>query len=141
VYRSEESIAEQFLPDRFKGERCFSTSIYFLLESNQFSKFHRIKSDEIWHHYTGDAVDIHVIDEDGKYSVLKLGKDIENGEMPMAVIPMNAWFGAQFTYENSFVLTGCTVSPGFDFADFEMADREYLLVLFPQYKNIIEILT
>jgi predicted cupin superfamily sugar epimerase len=92
VYRSEEEIKQEHLPPRYSGTRCYSTSIYFLLTSDEFSAFHRIKSDETWHFYDGSHVTIHVIDEKGNYSSVKLGSNPENNEEFQFTIPHGAWF-------------------------------------------------
>lgn len=141
IYRSEESVSPDALPARFGGERAFSTSIYFLLNKNEISAFHRIKSDEIWHFYDGTAALIHIIDESGKLTTLHLGRGIELGESFQAVAPKNCWFAAEVFDKKSFALVGCTVSPGFDFNDFELADRDELSKAYPEHKELIERLT
>jgi len=141
VYRSEEEIAGEHLPERFSGERHHSTSIYFLLSSDTFSAFHRIKSDELWHFYDGSAVTIYMIDNDGNYSEITLGRNIENGEVLQCAIPHGVWFGAKVSEPDSFCLVGCTVAPGFHFDDFELGEREKLLEMFPQHTKIINELT
>lgn len=141
VYRSDEEIAGGHLPERYSGSRHHSTSIYFLLTSDTFSAFHRIKSDELWHFYVGSPVTIYMIDDKGMYSEIKLGRDIDAGEVFQCVIPKSVWFGAKVNSADSFCLVGCTVAPGFHFDDFELAERDELLKLFPQYKEIIERLT
>ena len=141
IYRSNESISNYSLPDRFDGDRCFATSIYFLLEKNNFSAFHRIKSDEIWHFYQGESITIYTIDNSGNLKNHKLGNNPENEEELQVVIPRNTWFAAILNKQDSFALVGCTVSPGFNFNDFELAKRELLINLFPQHKEIIEKLT
>ncbi len=141
VYRSDEETAAEHLPERFSGSRHHSTSIYFLLTSDTFSAFHRIKSDELWHFYEGSAVTIYMIDSEGNYSEITLGRNIESGEVLQCVIPHGVWFGAKVNAADSFCLAGCTVAPGFHFDDFELGEREELLKLFSQHKEIIEILT
>lgn len=136
VYRSEETIPSQILPDRFSGDRFFSTSIYYLLRRCEFSKFHRIKSDEIWHFYAGSPMQIIHIDKDGKLIKRQLGIDIENEITPQLIVYAGDWFAAQSLGDYSLV--GCTVSPGFDFTDFEIADRKKLISAFPQHQQIIE---
>ena len=81
TYRSPEAICKDSLPARYEGDRSFSTSIYFLLIGEQFSAFHQLKSDELWHFYVGSPLTIHIIDEDGNYSTTKLGRDLEKGEV------------------------------------------------------------
>lgn len=141
VYRSDELIQKEHLPGRFSGSRHHSTSIYFMLTSGTFSAFHRIKSDELWHFYKGSPVTIYMIDNDGKYSEILLGDDLESGETFQCVIPAGAWFGAKVIEPDSFCLVGCTVAPGFHFDDFELGEREELMKLFPQLGEIINKLT
>ena len=138
VHRTLEKTNE--LPDRFDGPRSFSTSIYYLLRSGDRSVFHRIKSDELWHHYDGSSLTIYVL-ETGGLRTHKLGKSIEKGELPQLIIPANHWFAARVEHTASFVLAGCTVSPGFDFRDFEMAAKEDLLNEYPAEAKIISELT
>lgn len=137
TYRAAESIASEALPNRFSGNRSFSTAIYYLLQKGDYSAFHRINSDECWHFYAGKTLLIHIIENDGKYYVVKLGADINAGETFQFVVPAEAWFAAEPAENTVFTLVGCTVAPGFDFADFEMADKQFLLSAFPQHCNII----
>ena len=141
IYRSGEYIKRDHLPTRFSGDRCFSTSIYFLLKSNDFSVFHRIKQDEIWHFYEGSALCLHIINPDGNYSEVILGRNIFSGQVLQAIIPAGSFFGALPEKSNSYSLAGCTVSPGFEFDDLEIPERDTLLVDFPQHAVIIERLT
>ena len=136
TYRSAEIIPGAALR-KFEGDRNYSTAIYYLLEQGDHSAFHRIKSDECWHHYAGDTLLIHLLYNDGKYACIKLGSAINEGEVFQFVVPANTWFAAECAEKTSFVLTGCTVAPGFDFADFEMADKELLLHEFPEYSSAI----
>ncbi len=119
------------------GLRSASTAIYFLLTDGNFSAFHRIKSDECWHHYEGDTVNIHVLHPNGGYELIKLGKDVEAGELQQAVVPAEAWFASESTGQLGYALVGCTVAPGFDFADFELAHAASLSKDFPQHNNLI----
>jgi len=137
TYRSSEVVSEKCLPERFSGGRVFSTAIYFLLEGFQYSAFHRIKSDELWHFYEGCALNIYVIHPSGEGEVLRLGSDINNGESFQRLVPAGCWFASRPVLRNGYSLAGCTVSPGFDFADFEMAKKSVLLSEFPQYANWI----
>lgn len=136
TYRSSELIPLNSLPERFIGERNFSTAIYFLLVENAFSAFHRIQSDECWHFYTGDSVDIHVLHPNGNYELIKLGNNIEIGEQYQAVVPAGAWFASKTN--GNYSLVGCTVSPGFDFADFELANAVELASQFPAQVSLIK---
>jgi len=122
------------------GPRAASTAIFFLLPSGAFSAFHRVRSDEVWHFYDGDPLALHVIGEDGASSTIRLGRDLASGERPQAVVPANAWQAAEPLGE-SFTLCGCTVAPGFDFKDFELARREELAARFPARAELIRRLT
>jgi len=135
-YRSTGEIKNSTLPKNFNGNRAFSTAIYFLLEKGNFSAFHRIKSDELWHFYDGDPIAIHVINYDGILTTHILGKQPHKGVFPQIAIPANTWFASESTGDYS--LAGCTVSPGFDFNDFEMADKNKLIDLYREYSIIIE---
>lgn len=139
-YRSTEQVPMLGLPGRFDGERAFCTAIYFLLSGDEFSAFHRIKQDELWHFYDGDGLTVHVIDRAGYYSENRLGRDIENNESFQLVVQAGDWFGANLT-DGGYALVGCTVAPGFDFADFEMPSGKELLSLYPQHGDIITKLT
>lgn len=141
TYRSAETIAQSALPDRFGGERSFGTAIYFLLESRHTSALHRIQSDEIWHFYAGGPLEIFVIYPDKTLTIIRLGNNPEWGEVFQAVVPAGCWFGSKPAEGIDFSFVGCTVAPGFDFADFEMADRTSLLNAFPEHKAVIEMLT
>lgn len=121
----------------FLTAKSSSTAIYFLLTATNFSAFHKIKSDELWHFYKGDVLHIHVISPNGEYSIIKLGNNIENGEQFQAVVPANYWFASEVATGGNFAFVGCTVAPGFDFEDFEMAAKDSFLQAFPQHKEII----
>jgi len=138
TYRSHEVILKQALPERFAGDRVFSTCIYFLLNKKECSVFHRIQQDEGWHFYEGSSLTIHIIDPLGEYSAVKLGRDIENGESFQAVVKAGCWFAAAVDNTEAFSLVGCTVAPGFDFADFDIADRHRLVALYPEHRDVIE---
>jgi predicted cupin superfamily sugar epimerase len=141
TYCSKEKISAGALPDRFAGDRYFSTAIYFLLEGKQFSAFHRIKSDELWHFYTGVGLHIYVLHSDGRGEVLKLGDDLANGYSFQQLVPAGCWFASKPVNENGFSFVGCTVAPGFDFVDFEMANKEKLLDEYPGHEKWINELT
>ena len=140
-YKSLEQIPQNALPSRFKTDLSFSTAIYYLLESKDFSAFHKIKSDEIWHFYAGSPLIIYCIDLLGNSHELELGPDILNGQQLQIIIKAGHWFAARVKEPDSFMLCGCTVSPGFEFHDFTLADREELLKAFPQHARNIVALT
>lgn len=137
TYRSAESAAADALPERFGGTRSFSTAIYFLLEQWNFSAFHRIKSDECWHFYAGQTLLVHIILPDGSWQTVKLGSNAAADEVFQFVVPANCWFASEPDKATSFAFTGCTVAPGFDFADFELAKADELSRLYPQHEAAI----
>ena len=120
-----------------QGRRNLATNIYFLLKSEGFSAFHRIKSDEVWHFYTGHPVMILEIDEEGQLQKHLLGSNPDNNETFQHVVKAGRWFAAKVMTERSYSLVGCTVSPGFDFHDFELGDRASLINLYPKHTAII----
>lgn len=123
------------------GKRNSSTAIYFLLFKYNFSAFHRIASDEVWHFYAGDPISVFVIHQNGTLEEMRLGNDFSEGQVPQCVVPAGAWFASKVANGGLYGLVGCTVSPGFDFADFEMGDRIPLMKEFPQHTEIISELT
>ncbi len=137
TYRSSLSFA----PTGFTAERAVSTCIYFMLTSGSFSAFHRIKSDEIWHFYRGAPIQLHIISANGSYRHVRIGNDILNGEHPQFIVKAGDWFASEVVDPDSYALAGCTVAPGFDFADFEMAQRDALSAAFPTHREIIARLT
>jgi predicted cupin superfamily sugar epimerase len=137
TYRADMLLPKQSLPARFQGPRAASTAIYFLLEGEDFSAFHRLQSDEVWHFYFGGTLVVHVIEADGRYSKIKLGSNLEDGEALQAVVKAGCWFASQVQDEKSFALVGCTVAPGFDFEDFQMAKREELVGSYPQHREMV----
>ncbi len=136
-YRSDENLIKTAIDERYSGSRSVSTSIYFLLTGNQFSAFHKIKSDEIWHFYDGVPIELYLISNDGNLEIKKLGINITRNEFPQIIIKKDVWFAAKPVDKENFTLVGCTVAPGFEFDDFELGDRTSLLKKFPQYKDLI----
>ncbi len=141
TYRSDGNITSKCLPDNYSGDRNYATGIYFLLTSDTFSAFHKIHQDEMWHFYDGAAIRLHIISPEGTYSEVLIGKDLNNNEYPQFVVPGGHWFAAEVSGKNAFSLAGCTVSPGFDFADFNMPSRDELLALYPQHADVVQKLT
>ena len=137
TYRASETLTA--LPRRFDGARSVSTAIYFLLEVGQCSHLHRIRSDEVWHFYAGDPLIVVEIDPEGGLRTTRLGGG--EGAVYQHVVPAGAWFGATLAEGGRFTLVGCTVAPGFDFADFELADRAALLAEYPAHQDWIRRLT
>ena len=141
TYRSAEKIPHHALPTRFSGDRNFSTGILFLLENHHFSALHRIQADEMWHFYAGGPLNVYVILPSGELEIIRLGNNPDRGEVFQAVVPAGCWFGSKPADETAYSLVGCTVAPGFDFADFELAKRLDLLDQYPQNREVIELLT
>jgi len=112
-----------------------------LLEGKQFSAFHRIKSDECWHFYRGIGLHIYILYPDRSGEIFKLGDELHSGYSHQRVVPAGCWFASKPVHENGFSFVGCTVAPGFDFADFEMAEKEKLLSEYPRYEEWINMLT
>nr|WP_299384097.1 cupin domain-containing protein [Allomuricauda sp.] len=141
VYRSKGQIAAEALPDQYGTARNYTTSIYFLLTSDTFSAFHKIKQDEIWHFYSGSPLMLYVISEEGELSEHSIGNDFGKGQVPQFVVPGNHWFAAKTIHPDDYSFVGCTVSPGFDFKDFVLPERRKLLEKFPEHSDIIKSLT
>ncbi len=141
TYRSSWILHKSTLPPGMKGNRNAATCIYFLLEKGGFSALHRIAADEIWHFYDGVTLSIYEIDPQGRLTVHKLGRNVHQGEQLQLVIAAGSWFGARVDEEDGFSLVGCTVAPGFDFEDFELAQRRQLQAKYPQHKELIQSLT
>lgn len=140
IFRSDEFLNKD-LPKRYQGMHTMYTSIYFLLSENDFSAFHVLKSDEIWHFYDGTTLDLHIINIDGVLKTISLGKEIEKGENYIFLIKAGEYFAAEVKDKKSYSLVGCTVSPGFEYEDFELCKRESLTKKFPQHNDIINRLT
>jgi predicted cupin superfamily sugar epimerase len=141
TYRADLVLSNESLPPHFTGPRAASTGIYFLLEAENFSAFHRLRSDEMWHFYVGTRVVVHAITPEGNYLSILLGDDPEASEVLQAVVKAGCWFASHVAHWKSFAVVGCTVAPGFDFEDFEMGRREELVRAYPQHRGIIERLT
>ncbi len=141
TYRSGMLIPASALPAEFGGERNVSTAIYFLIEEGNFSAFHKIKSDETWHFYAGDALEVVEIIESGALITTLVGNRIDEGQTFQYTVKAGNWFGSRVAKGGSYSLVGCTVAPGFDFKDFEMANRLDLLARFPEYNSTILALT
>lgn len=141
TYRSDGIISENDLDNGISGKRNYATAIYFLLTSDTFSAFHRIKQDEMWHFYKGSPLRLHIISKKGDYSNITIGNDLDKGEIPQFTVNAGDWFAAEVINKNHYSLTGCTVSPGFDFRDFELPKRDKLISLFPEHSEIITKLT
>lgn len=136
TYRSKENVI-----NRNGVQRSASTGIYFLMTSDNFSAFHKIESDEMWHFYDGAPLSVYIILPDGVLKVLKIGSAIDKGEQLQAVVPAGCWFASRVDIPDAYSLVGCTVAPGFDFNDFVMADQNTLTNVYPLHQQIISELT
>lgn len=141
TYRSADVAPAGCLPERFGQSRPFSTAILYLLQGDQFSAFHRLQSDEVWHFYAGRDLILTLLAPGQNRKEIRLGSDPETGAVFQTMIPAGVWFAACLSGPDGYALVGCTVSPGFDYADFELANRADLLADFPQERELIERLT
>ncbi len=139
IYRSDMKLLSKGLPTDFSEDRSALTSIYYLLCDNHVSKFHRIKSPEVWYFHKGMPLLIHIINSIGEYLKVELSESA-NGCLQYTVEP-NSWFGAEIKGSSGFCLVSCAVSPGFEFDDFEIADRESLLEKYSSRSDVIHRLT
>ena len=131
-FRSDECVDAHLLSDeRWKGPRNLYSSIYFMLTNGHFSAWHRLASDEIWHFYEGDSITLHVINQDGKYYQKKLGSGVEE-ICYQWLVKGGEWMAATTAGDKGYALLGCTLAPGFDFEDFEMATEETLKESYPE---------
>jgi len=138
TYRCLDTVNNDDSLIRYNGQRNASTAIYYLLCNDEFSAFHRLESDEIFHFYSGSTLMVHLINSQGDYQVIKLGNNPEENEVLQLVIPHHSWFASVVSQPNSYSLIGCTVSPGFDFNDFTLGKKEDLITIYPQHQAIIE---
>ena len=136
TYKAELLLPKTAIPAGFGGARAASTAIYFLLSGDHFSAFHRLRSDEIWHFYAGTPLEVHVIDPSGAHSIVRLGSDLDAGQVLQAVVPAGCWFASHVADWKSFAVVGCTVAPGFEFEDFEMGNRAELIRQYPQHGRL-----
>jgi predicted cupin superfamily sugar epimerase len=140
-YRSADVIAADALPARFGGARPASTAIYFLLTGSEYSALHRLRADEVWHHYAGSSLTLHRILPGGGLSQARLGRPDVGGGVPQIVVPAGCWFGATVDDARGYALVGCTVAPGFSAEDFELGERARLILEYPQHEALIVRLT
>ncbi len=123
------------------GSRLLSTAIYYLVTPEGFSALHRVKSDEMFHFYAGDAVEMVQIDREGRLSLHKIGSDILGGEEPQVLVPKGYWQGLRLIPGGSWALMGTTVTPGFEYEDFELGSRKELTLAFPDLADVISTYT
>ncbi|MFL0245574.1 cupin domain-containing protein [Candidatus Clostridium stratigraminis] len=137
---SSENISDRRLNVVIEESRKLWTSIYFLLRDGEVSNFHRLKSDEMWYYHSGSSLTIYMITPEGELITEELGLNIEKGEKPQILVPKDYIFGSAMNNEG-YALVGCMVSPGFEFKDFELFERNYLLEIYPEYEQVIIKLT
>ena len=141
TYRSAETMPRESLAARYTGPRAFGTCIYFLLEPGTFSEIHRLASDEIFHFYLGDPVEMLQLWPDGEAKRVVIGPEIESGMAPQLIVPRGVWQGTRLVPGGAFALLGCTVSPGFEYADYESGPRALLSERYPEHRELIHALT
>jgi predicted cupin superfamily sugar epimerase len=143
TYRSDAIIPLSALSGDYSGDRHVATGIYFLLTGTNFSAFHRIVQDEMWHFYSGKTLLVHVIEPSGRYQCHRVGMNLQRGELPQLVVKGGCWFASEVDSlsPEDYALVGCTVAPGFDFADFELAQCSELCNHFPAHQEVIKRLT
>ena len=140
-YRSAETIPGQALPERYGGARSHSTAIYFLLTPDTCSALHRLRTDEVWHFYLGDPVELLQLAPDGSGQIVLIGTDLPAGQRPQVVVRRGLWMGARLRPGGHLALLGTTMAPGFDPADFEVGEREALLAAYPGFRKMVLALT
>jgi len=141
AFRATERIGVDGLPDRYTGSRMIVSSIYYMLLKNRFSTFHRLKSFEIWNFFEGDPLTIHILNPRGVLTEKRLGSNFDKGESFQVAIEPGNFFAAEQRGPGEFTLVGCTVAPGFEYEDMEIAVRAELRAQYPQHGEIIERLT
>ena len=141
TYRAAESWSAPALPKRYQGPRSASTAIYYLLTPNTFSALHRLQTDEIFHFYLGDPIRMLQLDPDGQGRTIVLGSKVLEDQHLQVVVPNGIWQGSYLEPGGTFALVGCTVAPGFEFADYESGDRQALQSQYPAFADMIQRLT
>ncbi len=141
TYRSSESVAQGALPGRYNGSRTFGTAVYYLLTAETCSAIHRVQTDEVWHFYCGDSVELLQLMPDGSGTLTTLGTDIERGMHPQAIVLQGIWQGARLAQGGKYALLGTTVAPGFEFTDFQLGYRNALLHAYAPFNDVIIALT
>jgi predicted cupin superfamily sugar epimerase len=137
IFRSTTEIDLDALPVGYDGSRRLSTSIYYLLRSGDVSRFHRLRSDEQWYFHYGSSIRIIIIDQEGNKHTKFLGAKVEKAEQLQVLIPAGSIFGAEVVEDNSYCLCGCMVSPGFEWSDFSIFEKEDLIQAYPKHADLI----
>ena len=141
TYKSPELIPQQALPNRYRQDMAFGSAIYFLLTADNFSAMHRLQTDEIYHFYLGDPVEMLLLHPDGSGEIFTLGVDLAAGMRPQKVAHRDTWQGSRLAPDGSrgFALMGTTLAPGFEWADFELGQRDDLISKYPNFADAIEV--
>jgi predicted cupin superfamily sugar epimerase len=141
TYRSVLRLSGAALPSEYGGDRNVSTAIYYLLTPDTFSAIHRVKSDEVFHFYAGDAVEMLQLWPDGTGTTLTIGNDLATGHEPQVMVPAGVFQGCRLKHGCEWALMGCTVAPGFEYSDYESGDRAELTSAYPKFTELIASLT
>jgi predicted cupin superfamily sugar epimerase len=141
TYRGDEVLPAAALAPRYGAVRSVGTAIYYLLTPTTYSALHRLKSDEVFHFYLGSPVRMLQLFPDGGGETIILGSDLERGQRLQTVVPRGVWQGSLLEPGGDFALLGCTVAPGFDYADYEAGQRDALGRQYPQFAGLIAALT
>lgn len=141
TYKSNERFQSSSLPSRYNDSRPFGTSIIFLITSQNFSSFHQLKSDEVWHFYDGSALALYLISNEGKLETHVLGKNVDRGESLQVLMPHSHWFAGEVAQPESYALVGCTVFPGFEYDDLILGSKKTLCEKYPKHRALITRLT
>jgi predicted cupin superfamily sugar epimerase len=145
TYLADETLDSASLPVRYVGSRAYGGAIYYLLQGDSFSALHRLLTDEIYHFYLGQSVEMLLLYPDGHDEVARLGTDLAGGERAQMVVLRGAWQGSRLAdpadNAHGFALLGTTMAPAYDQADFELGDREALIAAYPQRAELIRALT
>jgi predicted cupin superfamily sugar epimerase len=141
TYRADEILPAATMPQRYAGDRAVATAIYYLLTPHTFSALHRLASDEIFHFYLGDPVRMLQLFPDGQGRAVILGPDPTRGQSPQVVVPRGVWQGSLLEAGGAFALLGCTVAPGFEYADYKTGERADLLARYPIFADLVQRLT
>lgn len=142
-YLSADVLSPENLPERYRDAKSIGSAIYFLLTDgpDSFSALHRLPTDEIYHFYLGDPVALFLLHPDGYSQKVVLGQDILNGEQVQFVVPAGSWQGSRLVPGGWYALMGTTMAPAFTGDDYEHGDRETLLAQYPDYSEMIRLLT
>jgi predicted cupin superfamily sugar epimerase len=141
TYRAPLTIPGGVLPDDYSGDRSASTAIYFLLTPETFSEMHRLPTDEVFHFYLGDTVEMLKLHPGGTGEVVRLGTDLRASEQPQVLAPGGTWQGSRLVPGGNWALLGTTVAPGFEFADYTSGRRDELITTYPEFAELITALT